>query len=321
MINKLLLALFLSLMSWQLLSGELGSGGSQVGGGGGLSEINLIYAWNNFGTYLNEIKALQTIKLNDQEKTIIDDLLFNYPLEKNHTHLFFLTKDQYKFSEAVYHETLNIGENISFNIDQLFTLNENKQEIPYSFGEAMGLLINVFNRGRTTDQRVLTSLSKKIQNLFVNNISLFNYSKLNRYELQILTFNLQESIEVLAIDSFSMKNLSTIIQQVLVCDNQLIYMSTPKLLQFYNLYIQSTPMTDLKNKIQKMIIAGKISYQCDGPNQLSVEGDFSLTLNYKLINDKKTILDKNWWNNPLVKAELDLNTTKLDLKDLIFKRQ
>ena len=296
---------------------ESGSGGSRVGGGGGLSEINLIYAWTNFTFYLNEIEAIEVIKLNAQELKIIEQLLTTAPLEKSHAHLIFLTQDQYKFPETLYHQTFTVGEDISFNINQLFNKDEKNDERPFTLSDSIALLIKIFDRGRTTDTKVLTTLTNKVQYFLNSNSTLFNLSKLNRNELQIENLNIQNDDEVLAIDSFSMKNLTPIINKSLICDKA-IPSSKIKLLNFYNLYFQSIAKTDIDHNSQKIILAGSIIYQCD--NQIA-EGDFSLTLNYQLIPPLKSKLTKDWWSNPHIKAELNLSQTRLDLKDLVFKGQ
>ena len=319
--SKILIPIFIVLFSCRLFSMEFGggdesgNGGSRVGGGGGLSEINLIYAWSNFSFYLQEIEAIHAINLTEQELKIIDQILTNISLEKNHVHLHFLTKDQYNFPENVYHQTFKIGEDISFNIDQLFKTNESNEEIPFTLSDSIALLINIFDRGRTNDVVVMTTLAHKIQYFLNNNSSLFIFSKLNRNELQIETLNIPNNSEILVIDSVSVKNISSLIHNSLICQDQ-TDSTKVKLKNFSNLYFQSIASTDIVNKTQKIILAGNIIYQCD--TQIA-DGDFSLSLNYHLLANSKTKLTQDWWKNPLIKADLDIKQTHLDLKDLVFK--
>ncbi len=123
-------------------------GGDMVNNGGGIAEKNVLYAYEKLDKYIQLCLKSEACKLNDQQKTVLVQILSNMPKEKAGPQLFFASE---KKSPGTFiidglvrvaktgHE---IGSPIYINSDLLYSKNETGAYDPVSIPEAVAILVH-----------------------------------------------------------------------------------------------------------------------------------------------------------------------------------
>jgi hypothetical protein len=301
--NKLMIALLISLFSLSLFSGE-GGGGSTVGHGGGISENNIIAARDHLGDYYTEMLHSQKLNLSTRESATLGKIKARLSIEIKAKFKFMNSKD-FQFNGNIFSTKEQPGSDVYLNLDLLYMKGSNGEKIPFTFGQSVGLITEIFNRNEHDLSALeMKDLRTKIENFFEQAIATLTLNSWGRPNIQITTMNWKGSTEVLMMDSFGLTNVTALINTALPCQS-----SNKQIIEFYNIYLGPQFATD-KNE-QRVNYQGSITFSC-GAEKLS--GQFTLKAFYAL--SSKSLIDISWWNKDAVAAKLEGQKLNLVFSDI-----
>ena len=144
MFTKKILILFLAL-SFNTLAAFSREGGSTVGNGGGVSENNLIEAWNRLPYYIEQISNAKGLNLSTLEISQFKSISLRWKSEQM-TEVKFYTEAQFKFNNQAYVFGKLVGAGINFNLDKIYNLSSNSDKMPYGIGDSVGIFTKILSR-------------------------------------------------------------------------------------------------------------------------------------------------------------------------------
>ncbi len=300
--------ILLFIMSISVLAGE----GSHTGNGGGSSEANIIYAWENLEKFIAIALKSKTIELEKQDRELLLKIQKNMDEERKELNIIFKSGREYPELFELDGQGLAriavtgdfIGDKIYFNYDRLYPNDEFGTPQPISVLRAVGYLIHELgHHHKIKDHAYLDQLGAKVMMStrgMIKRVDLSEYehpfidvTAYNKYLnfvdviLSRNTFNSTPMLsDLILADSEKLINLSESLNKGLFCDP----LNSPLLKSSYfsNLHWGELEAYNENTKQQKITLKGNLNWACISKRSFlgqnfRVNSSFEMDLYFKVI--------------------------------------
>jgi hypothetical protein len=315
-IKKLLiLILVLSLNPRASFSHE---GGSTVGNGGGVSENNLIEAWNRLPYYFEQIINAKGLNLSSSELSQIKGISSRFKSEQK-TGLKFYTEAQFQFNGQSFMTNKQIGSVINFNLDKLFILSQTNEKVPYTLGNSVGLFVRILSRNDLIlSSGMMTKLELKINDFFTQVTGVVTLAYLKRPEIQMSVINWEkdnaEASEIHLMDSTGVIDLTEAINAAIPCAGK------KKLTKILSLSLYPPQGIDEVSNEQKLIFQSNIEFSCTVNDKVSNGAGGLILRTFLLLKsiEPSAPVDNNWWTSNYVFGKFNEVKLNISFSDIHF---
>lgn len=320
--------------------------GSHTGNGGGSSEANIIYAWENVQKFINVALKSSSAGLVDKDKALLQKIIDSLDEERAQMNIVFKSGAKHpelfeldNQGEARIAMTGDfVGDKIYFNYDRLYPKDDFGVPQPITVIRAVGYLVHEFGHHHNVkDHAYLDQLGAKVMMASRGMVKKVDLSEYQHPFIDVTAYNralnfvdhlMRRSYfsatpslaDLILADSHELIDLTPSINKRLKCDR----LNSPRLKYSYfnNLHWGELEPFDGEAQIQKLTLKGNLNWVCFSKRSFSAQNlrihtSFELDLFFKVEVDRQsTIWDANpssWTinkNHKLIHKEHKLHFTK-----------
>lgn len=281
--------------------------GGDVSGGGGISESNIIYSFNNLSSTIQRALSVMANEFTSEELNFLEQLKLRSDLEVK-TKQVFKTQKEYPFDGKTFSTKPQAGSQIFINLDLLFNLVDGKK-VPFNYAKAFVFNLKVIERGMNIlPDSTKATFYQKLERLIGLEEKTYALSAYGRDEIQLSLFN---DSQLLLMDSNKLHNVTSKLITKLLC------LSTPKVktIKYLGNVHYSIGRLNLNHNSIKVLFHADIEYLCD---DTLLAGKTSMEVTYKLkAQDNQTQINDSWWEKKSIEANIDLNKLQFSFRDLM----
>jgi hypothetical protein len=285
--------------------------GAHTGNGGGSSEANIVYAWQNVEKFIDVALKSNSIDLAKDESNLLRKITSSLDKERSELNLIFKSgkkhpelfelDDQGKARIAMTGDF--VGDTIYFNYDRLYPKDDFGISQPISVIRAVGYLVHEFGHHHNIkDHAYLDLLGTKVMMASRGMIKKVDLSEYQRPFIDITAYNKnlnfidvlrtrsglggnQVLSDLILSDSTKLINLTDELNKKLLCER----VNTPKLMYtfFNNLHWGDLEPYNTSSKTQRITLKGNLNWVCKSARPFSsvnlrMHSSFELDLYFKV---------------------------------------